>query len=152
MKACTSHLTFDAGESESTAPHLFVARSGEGHLEVVEAGRPDGVEPVDHLLETTASTQCQSNSRPAGRLAVTLHLFTLCAAAFWERAKWLFFSDAICACTQWCAVQMLQCCRYLRVTAMLNEPNELALAVALIGQQRGRWLGWGGGSIQLAEW
>lgn len=50
-----------------------------------------------------------------------------------------FFSDTICACTQWCAVQMLQCCRYLRVTAMLNEPNEPALAVALIGQQRGRW-------------
>lgn len=77
--------------SDSTAPHLFVARSGKGHLEVVEPGRPDGVEPVDHLLETTASTQRQSHSCPAGRHAVTLHLFTVCAVGFWERAKWLFF-------------------------------------------------------------
>lgn len=76
---------------DSTAPHLFVARSGEGHLEVVEPGRPDGVEPVDHLLETTASTQRQSHSCPAGRHAVTLHLFTVCAVGFWERAKWLLF-------------------------------------------------------------
>lgn len=47
---------------DSAAPHLFIARSGEGHLEVVEPGRPNGVEPVDHLLETTASTQRQSHT------------------------------------------------------------------------------------------
>lgn len=35
----------------STPPHLFVTGSGEGHLEVMEPGRPDSIEPVDHLLE-----------------------------------------------------------------------------------------------------
>lgn len=87
--------------------------------------------------------QRQYHSCPTGTYAVTPHLFTVCHVGSWEGSQ-VALSYTISGCTQWCAVQMLQCCRYLRVTVMPNEPGEPALAVATIGQQRGRWqLGFG---------
>lgn len=76
---------------DSAAAHLFVTGPGKGHLKVVEPGRSDGVEPVDHLLQRPARTQRQSHSRPAGTHAVTLHLFTLCAVGSREERQVALF-------------------------------------------------------------
>lgn len=43
-------------------PHLLVTRSGEGHLQVVEPGRSDSIEPVDHLLWTSKQTYTLGDS------------------------------------------------------------------------------------------
>lgn len=45
--------------------HLLVTRSGEGHLQVVEPSRSDGVEPVHHLLPSTQTLSL--GTRPARR-------------------------------------------------------------------------------------
>lgn len=41
---------------KSHHPHLFVTRSREGNLQVVEPGSSDSIEPVDHLLQRTKSS------------------------------------------------------------------------------------------------
>lgn len=40
----------NALSNEVIHPHLLISCSREGHLEVVEPGRSDCIEPVDHFL------------------------------------------------------------------------------------------------------
>lgn len=152
MKVCISHVIFDAVEGLHCASPL--RRSLRGRP-------PGGSGTWPPWWSWTSRPSPGNNSQHAASVPLmsgwkarchTPSIHSVCCWFLGESQVASFFSDTICACTQWCGVQMLQCCRYLRVTAMLNEPNEPALAVALIGQQRGRWRRGLGGSILLPEW